>query len=93
MGNNIDLYNEKLRTADEAVKVVKSGDNVWYGHFAMAPRALDEALAKRVGELKDIWIKGVCILFDPKVATADPEHKSFTYHSGHFSGHDRHLGD
>ena len=93
MGNYLDLYKEKLRTADQAVQVVKSGDHVWYGHFAMAPRALDEALAKRVGELKDIWIKGVCILFDPKVATMDPEHKTFTYHSGHFSAHDRHLGD
>lgn len=93
MGSYSDQYRNKLRTADEAVKVVQSGDFVWYGHFAMAPRALDEALSKRVGELKDVMIKGVCILFDPKVATVDPEHKSFTYLSGHFSGHDRHLGD
>jgi len=93
MGSYIDQYRDKLRTPDEAVKVVKSGDYVWYGHFAMAPRALDEALSKRVGELKDVWIKGVCPLFDPKVATVDPEKKSFTYHSGHFSAHDRHLGD
>lgn len=93
MGNYSDIYASKLCSADEAVKAVKSGDHVWYGHFAMAPRALDEALSKRVGELKDIWIKGVCGLFDPKVATVDPEHRSFTYHSGHFSAHDRHLGD
>ncbi len=93
MGNYADQYRDKLRTPDEAVKVVKSGDFVWYGHFSMAPRALDEALSKRVGEVKDVWVKGVCILFDPKVATADPQKKSFTYHSGHFSAHDRHLGD
>ncbi|KUG03426.1 4-hydroxybutyrate coenzyme a transferase [hydrocarbon metagenome] len=93
MGSYIDQYRDKLRTPDEAVKVVKSGDFVWYGHFAMAPRALDEALSKRAGELTGVWIKGVCPLFDPKVATVDPEKKSFTYHSGHFSAHDRHLGD
>ena len=39
----------KLRTPEEAVKVVKSGDQVNYNHFAMSPKALDAALAKRAG--------------------------------------------
>lgn len=93
MGTFAEQYKEKLRTPEQAVQAVKSGDFVWYGHFSMAPRALDEALGKRVGDLKDVRIKGVCGLFEPKVATLDPERKSFTYMSGHFSGHDRHLGD
>lgn len=63
MSNYINEYKSKLRSADEAVKIVKSGDFIAYGHFAMAPAALDEALAKRVGELTDIKIKAVMPLF------------------------------
>ena len=39
------LYKQKLTTADEAVKVIKSGDWVDYGFCAIHPRVLDEALA------------------------------------------------
>ena len=45
-----DQYRNKLRIADEAVKVVKSGDWVYYSHFVMTPVTLDSALAKRVGD-------------------------------------------
>lgn len=41
----LDDYENKLRTADEAVKLVKSGDLVYYSHVAMFPIILDEALA------------------------------------------------
>jgi acyl-CoA hydrolase len=93
MGNYANLYREKLRTADEAVKVVKSGDMVSYSHFAMSPPALDEALAKRAGELKDVTVKGVCPLFVPKVALADPVNRPFSYISGFFSPYDRKLAE
>ena len=39
-------YQKKLTTADEAVKVVKSGDRLEYGWCVTTPVALDEALAK-----------------------------------------------
>jgi acyl-CoA hydrolase len=93
MSNYINEYKSKLRSADEAVKIVKSGDFIAYGHFAMAPAALDEALAKRVGELTDIKIKAVMPLFPPKPVLADPQKKSFTYYSGHFSPFDRKLAE
>ena len=48
-----ELYRQKLTTADEAVKVVKSGDWVDYGFCAIQPRVLDEALARRAPELED----------------------------------------
>lgn len=86
-------YRSKLVSAGEAVRSVKSGDWVYYGHFAMAPRTLDEALAKRVGEVTGVKIRGVCALWPPKAALADPEKKSFTYHSGFFGHQDRILGD
>lgn len=38
MGKYIKEYQNKLRTPDDAVKIVKSGDNISYSHFAMAPR-------------------------------------------------------
>ena len=40
------LYEEKLTTAAEAVKVVKSGDWVDYGWCTNHPVALDKALAE-----------------------------------------------
>ncbi len=86
-------YNSKLVSADEAAGKVKSGDWVYYGHFAMVPRALDEALAKRAGEVDDVKIRGVCALLPVKAALADPEKKSFIYHSGFFGHQDRKLGD
>jgi acyl-CoA hydrolase len=93
MGTYVNLYKEKLTTPEKAVQLVKSGDLVRYGHFTMAPPALDEALAKRAGEMTDVVVKAVCPMFTVKVALADPERKTFYYLSGHVSAHDRHLGD
>jgi acyl-CoA hydrolase len=93
LANYAEEYRSKLRTADEAVKVVKSGDFVFYSHFATAPKALDEALAKRKDELQNVMVKCTCPTHTVKVAEVDPEKKTFIYHSGHWSGHDRHLGD
>ena len=50
------MYQEKLMTADEAVKSIKSGDTIAYGEFVTVPYALDAALARRVNELYDIDI-------------------------------------
>ena len=47
-------YQKKLTTADEAVKVVKSGDRLEYGWCVTTPVALDEALAKRMPDLENI---------------------------------------
>ena len=52
--NYEEMYRQKLRTADEAVKVIKSGDWVDYGFCAIHPRVLDEALARRAPELEDV---------------------------------------
>ena len=57
-----DEYKQKLVTADEAVKVVKSGDWVDYGWCNGTPDALDKALAKRTDELKDVKLRGGILL-------------------------------
>ncbi|MBQ9594074.1 MAG: butyryl-CoA:acetate CoA-transferase, partial [Lachnospiraceae bacterium] len=51
-------YRRKLRTPDEAVKVVKSGDWVDYTTNVGTPVLLDEALSKRRDELWDVKIRG-----------------------------------
>ncbi len=56
------IYKERLKTADEAVKIVKSGDRVVPGHAASESELLIDALVKRASELQsvEIW-QGVCI--------------------------------
>ena len=51
------LYQQKLTTAAEAVKVVKSGDWVDYGWCTNHPVALDKALAARKDELHDVKVR------------------------------------
>lgn len=91
--NLTQLYNSKLTTPEKAVQLVKSGDWVEYSHFAMAPQALDAALAKRVDELTDVKIRACTTLFTPQVVEVDPERKHFIYSSWHFSGVERKLHD
>ena len=51
-------YQDKLVTAEEAVKVIKSGDWVDYGWCNGTPDLLDQALAERTDELEDINLRG-----------------------------------
>lgn len=86
-------YSQKLVSADKAVSVVKNGDIVAYSHFCMFPKTLDEALAKRVGELSDVTVKCSVGMASSQVAASDPSHESFTYVSSFFSHSERQLGD
>jgi acyl-CoA hydrolase len=91
--NHVSEYRQKLVSAEEAVKVVRSGDWVGYGHFAMAPRLLDAALAKRKDELRDVKVAAVCPLQIVEVAKVNPKYEHFIYHSSFYSPYDRKLGD
>ncbi|MEN6349456.1 MAG: acetyl-CoA hydrolase/transferase C-terminal domain-containing protein [Syntrophomonas sp.] len=91
MGTFLEQYREKLRTADEAVKVVKSGDWVEYGEFMMQAKDLDAALARRKDELKDVKIRVVTCTFMPEVVKVDPERDHFIFNDWHFSGLTRAL--
>jgi butyryl-CoA:acetate CoA-transferase len=86
-------YRNKLRTAEEAAGIVKSGDWVYYSHFAMMPVTLDEALAARAGEMTDVKVATSCGMYPARVATEDPQRKTFSYHSSFLSAHERKLGD
>ncbi len=86
-----DRYREKLMTAGEVVKQIKSGDKVFIGEFAIRPERLDEALAGRVHELRDVIVEGISVLKAPKFVEADPERKAFIYNDWHFSASARKL--
>lgn len=86
-------YNKKLVTADEAVKIVKSGDRIHYGLFCGIVRELDRALAKRTDELKDVIVMDTIWNYPepPAILQADPNAEHFKYLSTHMSGMDRKM--
>ena len=83
------LYQEKLTTPDEAVKVIKSGDWVDYGWCVAHPVALDKALAKRMPELQDIKIRGGIMLWQPAIFDVPDAADHFCWSSWHMSGIER----
>lgn len=86
-------YQEKLITPEEAARLVKSGDHVWYSEFAMFPEVLDEALSKRVHELRNVRIRSVSYTRLPKVVQADPQREHFILEDWHMSKAGRMLHD
>ena len=71
------MYQEKLTTAEEAVKAVKSGDWVDYGWSA------------RSEELYDVKLRGGVTLWVPEIAKVPDAGKHFTWNSWHCTGADR----
>ena len=84
-------YKQKLVTADEAVKVIKSGDWVDYGWCNGTPVALDQALAKRTDELKDVKLRGGILLKPLAVFEREDAGEHFCWNSWHMSGIERKL--
>lgn len=84
-------YRSKLVTAEEAVKVVKSGDWVDYGWCVGHPYDLDKALAARAEELTDVKVRGGVTLWMPEIFKIDNPGEHFTWHSWHCTGVDRKI--
>ncbi len=84
-------YQSKLVTAEQAVRVVKSGDWIDYGEFCGQVRDLDQALAKRKDELSDVKIWTAVNSYPTAVNEVDPTGESFVWHSWHYSGADRNI--
>jgi acyl-CoA hydrolase len=93
MPDYLSEYRSKLRTPEEAVKIVKSGDWVDYTTALGMPVLLDAALAKRADELTDVKIRGNLMFGPVQCAECDPEQRHFTYHSWHCSAYERKLVD
>lgn len=82
-------YSKKLTTAEEAVKVVKSGDWVDYGWTTGTPRVLDKALAARADELTDVKVRGGILMWVPEIFKVENAPAHFTWNSWHMSGIER----
>ena len=82
-------YQQKLVSADEAVKIINSGDWVDYGWCTGTPDALDKALAKRTDELKDVKLRGGILLKPLAVFEREDAGEHFCWNSWHMSGIER----
>lgn len=89
--NFIDEYNQKKVSADEAVKIIRSGDWVDYGFCVTTVDALDKALAKRTDELTNINLRGAILPKMPAIFEREDAGDHFTWNSWHFSGVERKL--
>jgi len=77
-------YKAKLRTAEEAVSFIKSGDRVYYGGNAAIPQTLVRALASRKAELEDVQLNHVLLLGDDPLSA--PEMAGHFRHNSLFVG-------
>ena len=91
--NLMQEYRSKLCTAEEAVRLVKSGDWVDYGSNNGYPSTLDAALARRRDELHHVKVRGNLLRGPLAVVECDPSMEHFVYDSWHCSGYERKLCD
>lgn len=83
------LYTQKLTTAEEAVKAVKSGDWVDYGWCTGTPVTLDRAMAKRLTELTDVNFRGGILMWKPAIFEIENPAEHMTWNSWHMGGIER----
>ena len=86
-------YRAKLRTPEQAVQAVKSGDWVDYSGSLCFPTLLDAALAGRRDELQDVKIRGNLCFGPIRAAECDPSREHFHYNTWHCSAYERKLVD
>jgi acyl-CoA hydrolase/GNAT superfamily N-acetyltransferase len=79
------IYNERLTTADEAVKLVKSGQRVYVGSNCGEPQTLVEALSRHGHMLEDT--QTVSILTMGAAADSTANFQGHLRHNSFFIGH------
>lgn len=84
-------YQEKLTTAEDAVKIIKSGDWVDYSWCVNHPYVLDQALAARKDELENVKVHGSTSLWMPEICKAEDAGEHFTWVAWHTTGIDRKI--
>ncbi|MBQ7479470.1 MAG: butyryl-CoA:acetate CoA-transferase, partial [Selenomonadaceae bacterium] len=86
-------YRSKIRTAEQAAQVVKSGDWIDIGMGAGFASLMDAALAKRKDELWGVNVRGYLIHEPIQMVECDPERKHCIDNSWHMSAYERKLSD
>ncbi len=84
-------YKKKTVSADEAVKIVKSGDEVIMGSVDLPTIELDKALAKRRDELHNVYLRGTSIMHYSEAPKSDPTHEHFILNDLSFSVDERKM--
>lgn len=86
-----EAYARKVITADEAAAMVKSGDRLHFGLGCGSVIEIDEALAKRADELKNIDVLSTVTIRKKPFAlySATESNDNVRFISAHFSGTDR----
>lgn len=80
MHNWKEIYQHKIVSAEQAVKVIKSGDRVVIGHACGEPSTLVEALVQRAPELENVEIVHMVAMGLAKYAQPGME-KSFKHNA------------
>ena len=90
---NQKLYQQKLVSADQAVRHIQSGSRIYYGEFVLFPQTLDQALARRMAEagLSDITIETVCMTRIPEALKQPETADRVTLNDWHFGATSRAL--
>ena len=60
--NILNIYNKKLTTADEAIKQIKSGDNIVVQPGCAVPLELVRAMVKRKNEIENVTLYHILIV-------------------------------
>jgi 4-hydroxybutyrate CoA-transferase len=76
----VDAYKQKLTRAEDAVRLIESGDRVYYGGNAAIPRALVSALALRQDELESVQLNHLLLLGEDPLSRPGME-RSFRHNS------------
>ena len=87
--NYQDEYHRKLVSAEEAAELVKSGMWIDYGFHSGFPLLIDEELARRAHELKEVKIRAYWHRKAPEVLKVDPQQEHFIYNAWLFSRRER----
>jgi acyl-CoA hydrolase len=82
--NWLDDYNSKLRSVEDGVRNIKSGDRVYYGGNAAIPQALVRALAQRKDELEGVQLNHVLLIGEDPLSA--PGMESHFRHNSLFVG-------
>ncbi len=86
----IDLYHSRQISADDAVKCIKSGDNVYIHPGCCTPEYLVDAMVKRKDELENVTV--MHILTEGKAAYTQPGMEPHFRHRSLFTGKKRPTG-
>jgi acetyl-CoA hydrolase len=79
-----DIYRQRVTTADEAVKAIRSGDRVWVHPGCNTPTLLIEAMVRRAPELENVEVAHILTL--AAAPYADPGMEGHFRHRALFTG-------